>query len=141
MMPGLMVGCYPLESLLKSNLQCLYNASCFPLLQSNVSRSFAPLNESIPSKYQKNSTVESILNQLMVEEWALDITYENYYTQCAPASCSYIKRRPALEVFTLFLGLYGGLVVIMNVVALLLVTVWKEILMRQRRHHAQVQPM
>jgi hypothetical protein len=141
MMPGLMVGCYPLESLLKSNLQCLYNASCFPLLQSKIGRSFAPLNESIPSKYQKNSTVESILNQLMVEKWVLDVIYENYYNECAPTSCSYIERRPALQVLTLFLELYGGLVIIMNVVALFLVAVWKEILMRQRRRHAQVQPM
>jgi hypothetical protein len=141
MMPGLMVGCYPLESLLKSNLQCLYNVSCFRLLQSNITRSFPPLNESIPSKYQKDSTVESILNQLMVEEWVLDVNYENYYNQCAPVSCSYIERRPALDVVILFVELYGGLVIIINVVALFLVAVWKEILMRQRRHHTQVQPM
>jgi hypothetical protein len=141
MMPGLMVGCYPLESLLKSTLHCLYNASCFPLFQSNINRLFVPLDESIPSQYQKNSTVESILNQLMVEKWVSNVIYEKYYAECAPSSCSYIERRPALDVVVLFLELHGGLVIIMDVVVLILIAVWKEILIRQRRHHNQVQPM
>jgi hypothetical protein len=108
-----------------------------------MNRSFAPLNESIPSQYQKNSTVESILNQLMVEKWVSNITYEHYYAQCAPSSCSYsyIQRRSTLDVFTLFFGVYGGLVIIMNVVALLLVAVWQKILIRQRQRHVRVQPM
>jgi hypothetical protein len=122
-MPGLMVGCYPLESLLKSTLQCLYKVSCLSLLQ-NVSQSFAPLNDSSPSRYRKNSTVELILNQLMVEQWNKSITYEKYYAHCAPSLCSYsyIERRPALQVLTLLLGLYGGLMIIMNLIALLLAT-------------------
>jgi hypothetical protein len=141
-MPGLMIGCYPLESLLKSTLQCLYNVSCFSLIQ-QVSRSFAPLNDSNLSRYQKNSTVELMLNQLMVEQWNKSIMYEKYYDQCAPLLCSYsyIERRPALQVLILLLELYGGLVIIMNVVALLLVALWQKIVIRLRRRHVQVQPM
>jgi hypothetical protein len=141
-MPGLMVGCYPLESLLKSTLQCLYNTSCFSLLQS-ISRPFAPLKDSSSSRYQKNSTVDFILNQLMVEQWTSSVIYENYYAQCAPSLCSYIKRRPALQVLTLLLELYGGLTIIMNVVALLLATLWQAVLMKLRRgrRDTQIQPM
>jgi hypothetical protein len=141
MFPGLMTGCYPLESLLKSTLECLYNVSCFPLLQS-ISRSFAPLNESIPSQYQENSTVESILNQLMVEEWISNVTYENYYAHCAPSLCSYsyIERRPALDVSALVLELYGGLVIIVSVFIILLATVWQEILIK-RQHDHQTRPV
>jgi hypothetical protein len=77
----------------------------------------------------------------MVEEWVSNVSYEKYYAECAPSSCSYIKRRPALDVVVLFLELYGGLVIIMNVVALFIVAVWKEILIKHRQHHGQVQPM
>ena len=141
-MPGLMVGCYPLESLLKSTLECLYNTSCFSLLQS-ISRSFAPLKDSSSSRYQKNSTVDFILSQLMVEQWTSSVIYENYYAQCAPSLCSYITRRPALQVLTLLLGLLSGLTIIMNVVAFLLVTLWQEVLMKLRRgrHDTQIHPM
>jgi hypothetical protein len=142
MMSGLMVGCYPLESLLKSTLECLYNVSCFSLLQS-VSRSFSPLNDSNPSRYKKNSTVESILNQLMIEQWNNNINYEKYYNECSPSFCSYsyIEHNPALQVLTLLLGLYGGLTIIMNLVALLLVALCHKILIEYRRCHVQVQPM
>jgi hypothetical protein len=75
----------------------------------------------------------------MVEEWVSNVTYEKYYNECAPSSCSYIERRPAFDVMVLFLTLYDGLVIIMNVVALLIVTVWQETLIRRRRH-TQVQP-
>jgi len=140
-MPGLMVGCYPLESLLKSTLQCLYNASCFSLLPT-VNESFTPLHESKTSRYEKNSTVEFILNQLMVEQWFNSVKYENYYNQCAPSLCSYsyTQRRPTLEVLTSVLGIQGGLMIIMNIVARILVAVWQKILI-ERGHNVQVQPM
>jgi hypothetical protein len=137
-----MVGCYPLESLLKSTLECLYNVSCFSLLQ-YVNRSFKPLNDSHPSRYQKNSTVESILSQLMIEQWNNNINYEKYYNECSPSFCSYsyIEHNPILQVLTLLLGLYGGLTIIMNLVALLLVALCHKILIRYQRRHVQVQPM
>jgi hypothetical protein len=79
----------------------------------------------------------------MVEQWNNSITYEEYYAQCAPSLCSYsyIERRPALQVLILLLELYGGLVIIMNVVALLLVALWQKIVIRLRRRHVQVQPI
>jgi hypothetical protein len=142
MKSGLMVGCYPLESLLKSTLECLYNVSCFSLLQ-YVSQSFAPLNDSHPSRFQKNSTVKSILDQLMIEQWNNNINYEKYYNECSPSFCSYsyIERNHTLQVLTLLLGLYGGLTIIMNVVALLIGALWHKILIKYQRRHVQVQPM
>jgi hypothetical protein len=79
----------------------------------------------------------------MVEQWKSSVMYENYYDQCAPSLCSYsyIERRPALQVLVLLLELYGGLMIIMNIVALLLVALWQKILIRNRRRRVQVQPM
>jgi hypothetical protein len=79
----------------------------------------------------------------MVEQWFNSVTYENYYNQCAPSLCSYsyTQRRSALEVLTLLLELEGGLWIIMNIVARILVAVGQKILIRQLRRNAQVQPM
>jgi hypothetical protein len=142
MMSGLMVGCYPLEALLKSTLECFYNVSCFSLLQS-INQSFIPLNDSYSSRYEKNSTVELILRHLMVEKWYKNVSYEMYYHHCAPSSCSYsfIQFNPALQVLTLLLGLYGGLTIIMKLVALIIVAFLQKIFIRYRQRHVQVQPM
>lgn len=141
-MPGFTVCCYPLEALLKSTLECLYNVSCFSRIQS-INRSFEPLNNSISSRYKRNSTVESILNRLMVEQWIKSIIYENYYNQCAPSSCSYsyVGYRSALDILILLLELYGGLVIIMNFVAPLLISVIQKIFIRIRPHHTQIHPI
>lgn len=137
---GLMIGCYPLEALFKSTLECLYDESCFPQIQS-VSRPFQSLNQPISSRYEKNSTVESIVNQLMIEQWTSNIIYEKYYDVCAPISCSYsyIKYRLSLDVLALLLGLYGGLVIIMSVLAPVLTTLLRNIWIRCCRHQSQVQ--
>lgn len=139
-LPGLMVGCYPLESLLKSTLECLYSASCFYLLQT-VHEEFIPLNPYIPTRYNLNSSVESILSQLMVEQWASNVFFENYYVECAPFLCSYsyFKHRAAIDVITMLLGLYGGLVIIMNVVVVILVALWKQII--NHRRPTRIQPI
>jgi hypothetical protein len=79
----------------------------------------------------------------MVEQWNNNINYEKYYNECSPSFCSYsyIELNPTLQVLTLLLGLYGGLTIIMNVVALLLVALCHKILIRYQRRHVQVQPM
>ncbi|CAF1245633.1 unnamed protein product [Rotaria sordida] len=126
-MPGLNVGCYPLEALLKSNLQCLYNHSCIRLIQS-IDQSFTPLNASLTSKYKLNSSVQSILNELMVEEWISNVSYEDYYNVCSPSFCSYsyMIRRSFLDILSVLLGLYGGLVIITTTLVTILVHIWQQ---------------
>jgi hypothetical protein len=135
---GLMVGCYPLESLLKSTFQCLYNTTCFSQLQTS-NESFTSLNISLASRYPINSTVESILNELMIEEWSKNISYKKYYNECAPSYCSYTYRghSPKIEVFMDFLGLYGGLMIIIQFVVFILVTLWQYII---KRRNNRIQP-
>ncbi|CAF4043734.1 unnamed protein product [Adineta steineri] len=71
---GMMTGCYPLESLLQSTLQCFYNQSCI-----DSTNKFTQLNISSlkASQYQINTTIQSILNNLMVEEYIINKSYEN----------------------------------------------------------------
>ncbi|CAF1475337.1 unnamed protein product, partial [Didymodactylos carnosus] len=52
------------------------------------------LNSSLPTKYLQNTTMENILNELKIEQWHSDISYENSYNQCLPFNCTYtyVKR-------------------------------------------------
>jgi hypothetical protein len=70
---GMKAGCYPLESLLQSTLQCFYNQQCI-----DPNANFKALDSSsVHSRFATNSTIEDILNKLMVEEYSKNISYEN----------------------------------------------------------------
>ncbi|CAF1554382.1 unnamed protein product, partial [Adineta steineri] len=71
--PGLYTGCYIIESLLQSDLQCFYNQTCINKLQSYLGSStlmnVTALDISLSIQYLENSTIADVLDQLMVEEW------------------------------------------------------------------------
>ncbi len=59
----------------------------------------------------ENSTVEMILNQIMIDEITSDIQFDLFYSQCNPAYCSYsyTHRFDALFIITTIIGIFGGL--------------------------------
>ena len=88
-LPGLRVGCYPLEALLQSTLECLYNISCINILRFMYQRSnftVDPLDATLSSP---NATVQSLIDTLLVDRWETRVTYEQYYATCAPLACTY----------------------------------------------------
>ncbi|CAF4159272.1 unnamed protein product, partial [Rotaria sordida] len=108
---GMMAGCYPLEALLQSTFQCFYNQTCI-----NSHNIFQALNisSSTSSQFFINSSIESILNKLMVEDYSINISYENYFSQCEPLLCSYSYsgHLDILAMTSNIIGIYGGLVII-----------------------------
>ncbi|CAF4422763.1 unnamed protein product, partial [Adineta steineri] len=86
--PGLYVGCYIVEALLQSTLECFFNQTCLNILQSYGGFSsfmdVIPLNSSLSSRYNETSTIEELVNELMIENWNLSIIYESYYNGCQP---------------------------------------------------------
>ncbi|CAF1024292.1 unnamed protein product [Adineta steineri] len=117
---GMMVGCYPLESLLQTTLQCFYNQSCI-----DSTNKFTQLNISSlkTSQYQMSTTIQSILNNLMVEEYIINKSYENYFNQCAPSSCSYnyMKKYQITEGIINLISLYSGLVILTRCLSTILI--------------------
>ena len=114
--PGLVVSCVPVNSLLLSTLECFYNQTCLDELLS-----FFPTNENFnamvaskKSRFTYDSTVETIVSELMIEEWYTNISYEKYAAQCAPILCTYSKlERPnALFVLAQLIRSLGGLTLI-----------------------------
>ena len=119
---SMMVGCYPLEALLQSNLRCFYDQSCI-----DSSGTFQAINYSgHPTRFELNATVESILDELMMEEYSLDVSYGSYFDQCSVSSCSYSQsgREETVEIITSIIGLYGGLVVISQWLTAMLMKLW-----------------
>jgi len=64
--PGLYIGCTPLNSLLKSNLQCFYDSQCLTYL---FNRTYIePLNNQIElSNYSLNTSIETLVEHLFIE--------------------------------------------------------------------------
>ncbi|CAF4334529.1 unnamed protein product, partial [Adineta steineri] len=89
MIDGFFGGCTPLDAVLASTFDCLYNQSClemlvdyFPQLNSTDLAWTDPLSVSS----QKNQSLKNILPKLFVEEWSTNINYSKYFIQCAPVS-------------------------------------------------------
>ncbi|CAF3814784.1 unnamed protein product [Rotaria magnacalcarata] len=77
-----------------------------------------PLNgrSMVHSRFQINTTVNELVKKLFVEEWSTNISYERYFSQCAPNICTYfyIDNANTLYVANTLLGLYGGLTVVLD---------------------------
>ena len=68
--PGMFVGCYPMEALLQSSLECFYNQTCFDelksYLNSNSSLHASIMDSSALIEFSTKSTIADILDELMV---------------------------------------------------------------------------
>lgn len=130
---GMMVGCYPLEVILQSTLHCFYDQDC---IDSNGTFSKLDNSSLKTSRFNLNSTIESILNHLMVEEYSTNISYQTYFHQCAPSSCthSYVARPNTIEIIISLISLYGGLVIITRCIAVIITK-----LCFNRRHRISLQ--
>ena len=117
---GMLAGCYALEALLQSTLHCVYNQDC---IDPNNNFQAMQVSSSRLSRFDLNATIESIINHLMVEEYSSNVSYEEYFDQCAPSSCtySYTEHSAVLDGVTYLIGLYGGLMIICRSVAAIIV--------------------
>ncbi|CAF3367477.1 unnamed protein product [Rotaria sp. Silwood1] len=133
--PGFRVGCYPLEALLQSTLECLYNISCINMLRflyNHTSFTVNPLNSTLSSF---NSTVQSLVDRLLVDQWETNVSYEQYYRACTPLSCTYTirERRNLAYIITSIIGLYGGLTIVLKLIVPELVKIGQYLIMRRRQ--------
>ncbi len=136
--PDFYVGCYPIETFLKSTLKCFYNQSCIDQIKSYIAPdaelSFISLNVSSPSRYSVNSTIQELVDDLMIEEWNASTMYERYYNACQPTQCTYQiqTRHDIIYIVTTLFGVAGGLTTALKLIAPRLVK-----LVRKRRGQQQ----
>ena len=120
--PSFYTGCYVIEALLQSSLQCFYNQSCIneirKYLSSTSSMIVKSLNSSLTKEYLENSTIKELLNKLMIEKWNSSVFYDKYYDECKPTQCTYTveRRNDIINIFTTLFGIAGGLITILKLV-------------------------
>jgi hypothetical protein len=120
--PGLRTGCYLIESLLQSTLECFYSQTCIDTLESYLtvcsSMPVIALNASLSRRYSINSTVKELVENLMIEKWNASPTYERYYNECHPTQCTYTveTRNDLIYIFTTLFGITGGLTTVLELI-------------------------
>ncbi|CAF1291551.1 unnamed protein product [Rotaria sp. Silwood1] len=68
-------------------------------------------DRNISSRFPMNRDFGTMLNELLIEDWISNVSYNNYFDKCAPLSCSFTieQKFDWFYVFANILGLYGGL--------------------------------
>ena len=143
--PGWNVGCSTFDTVLRSTLECFYNQSCIELLlyyMTTVDQAYSitwnvsSLNRNITSDFEPNTLIGEIAEKLFVEQWLVNVSYSNFYEQCAPVYCSYTNQvaNDATFILARILGLYGGLTVALRFLIPSLTRITLQIRNRFRRN-------
>ena len=116
---GFLAGCFAIESVLQSTLQCFFDQICLNNVLSffpSVSFSISPLKLANDSQFSPQSIIQTLANQLFAERWSTVGSYADYFSHCAPISCTYFYSdgANALVILTTLLGLYGGLTIVLR---------------------------
>lgn len=115
---GMRVGCTPYRALVKSTLECFFDAACLNATAQWISTLPdtdwpRPLNHSKLLRYSFNTPTTDIFDQSMVEQLDIAKHFSAYYAACAPVECTYAlpQRNAFIYVITMIIGLFGGLAV------------------------------
>jgi hypothetical protein len=76
------------------------------------------LDQSLPSRFFPNSTLQVIVDELMVEEWNRSRMYDRYYNACQPIECTYTHqtKNSIVYIVTTLIGLLGGLITVLKLI-------------------------
>lgn len=137
--PGWYTGCWPSETLLLSSAENFYNQTTLNYIVNYFNSSastnlFLALNASIHSRFDRATTIGSLVEELFVENWTKELNYTAYFEQCQPEKCTYDsnERASVIYIFTSLLGLYGGLSVVLIFLTPLVVTLVMKRFQQQR---------
>jgi hypothetical protein len=137
--PGMMSGCLPLDSMLESTLECMYDQACLDTISDTLNSSlryialianrtrFHPIN---------TFKLESIVTELFIEEWFSYVSFESYFNACQPESCSYTRFRK-FDIFYILdtlIVVYGGLSIVLELtIPIVLKFIYKHLPKRRNR--------
>ncbi|CAF1401105.1 unnamed protein product [Adineta ricciae] len=118
-------GCFSIDSLFLSTVECLHlHFNCSTILR-KLLKSFHtgliienPWNDARPlvydeksSKFPPNSSIEVIVENVMIEKWNSSISYASYYKSCAPkfCTCSIEIRATLIQILTTIVSMISGI--------------------------------
>ena len=162
-LPGLVVGCSPIQGLSLSTLECFYSFDCISTIVTyfdyNIQMDGSPPNNFVPptvppitirpldnstkSRFLSNSSISSLILENFIEDWTADASYEKYFKNCAPHVCryQYTKRQDIIYIALSLLALYGGLTVGWRLIIWNGVMLYEWIKQRYLTRHTTVQPL
>ncbi|CAF1042277.1 unnamed protein product [Adineta steineri] len=116
---GFFGGCTPLDALLSSTLDCLYNISCLEIFTNyfpGLNQTDFNMSNIVLSSNEKIISLKNSLNNSFIEKWSTKMNYSDYFSQCAPTVCTYTKKdyTNLSHIIALLLSLYGGLIIILR---------------------------
>jgi hypothetical protein len=78
------------------------------------------------TKFSPNTIIETLANELFIENSLILSSFSNYYKKCAPVFCTYTFTQTGSALFfvTIFFGLIGGLSVVLRFCIFYMVTWW-----------------
>lgn len=135
--PGVVFSCFLLEAILKSSLSCFFSMDCLSRhryltratdsIEYYMDSSYSMLLNESETRFSINDTLETLSNQLFIESWRVNHSYENFFNACAPNYCAYTHRYrfDSLEVLTTLLSVYATLSMVLRLVVPHLITfIW-----------------
>ncbi|CAF1409700.1 unnamed protein product [Adineta steineri] len=134
--PGYYFGCYASESMFHSSFECFFNQTCIQRIYNLIHlTSSDPFNATAMqlngSHYNATTSVQDITDNLMIEEWNNETSFQFYYKQCNPYLCSYSYdvKGDISYVIAITFGLIGGLTTILKTIIpsiVLMITRWRQ---------------
>jgi hypothetical protein len=139
---GLVVGCFFLETILRSSLWCFYSETCViecwkawkPNADKDVdewvsSWFHAHKLDAQSTRFSVNDTIETLAYNMFVESWTSNTSYEMLFDACNPKQCTYTYhyRFSALQIITTILGVFSGLSLVLRLAVPHLVTIVEHI--------------
>ncbi|UJR20154.1 hypothetical protein I4U23_023286 [Adineta vaga] len=129
--PGLVFGCYTIDSLFLSTLECFFDQKCLKLLidmrHFDATDLFYSVDERVHkikllrhknSRFLPNATIQSIVSQLFIENWRTSRNFTAYYIRCAPKECTYTRteRFDKAYMIAMMLGFCSGLSAVLEII-------------------------
>ena len=151
--PGFVKSCMNLDSMLDSDLRCLYDKTCLDTLLSmynidmpkreplpSATLNISVLDSSASSSFRPDNTIETIFGELMIDNWHIRTNYAGYYNNCAPAKCTYriTRRMDVFYVITTITTFFGGLAVTLRLLIPLCVRFLYWIFTCRQNHHSNI---
>ncbi|CAF1187523.1 unnamed protein product [Rotaria sordida] len=117
--PGMIIDCLIVDATLASTLECYYDQACLSLLHQSLTIAAKPLSNSSNRHFSMHSTLQMLLNELMIDEITSMIRFDLFYSQCHPAYCSYsyTSRFNVIFIVTTIAGIFGGLSFVLRLIA------------------------
>ena len=143
--PGSIVACSEIDSLLLSTFECFYSDSvCYPTIRNHLQKVYIWNNNylrpssiafsnkptwfnakplvynSTSTRFDRNTSISTIIKDLLIEQWNPTYSYNEFYQLCSPSYCIYqerIRTNNVIEIVVILISMVGGLIISMRFIA------------------------